>query len=141
MRRRVVALSAVLLVTLGVAGCGSDDNGGVVEGGDTTDTTAATATTGGSPDGGQAKTVEVKAANFAFDPTAIQLTAGEMVVFSISNGDTVKHNLTIEGFDVDQDVDGGATAEGPAVTVPGAGTYKYSCEYHPAQMQGTVTVT
>ncbi|HEX2701422.1 MAG TPA: cupredoxin domain-containing protein [Acidimicrobiales bacterium] len=118
----------MLLCGLVLAGCGSDDTGGTVA----------------EPPGNSdlvTKKVDLKAAGFAFDPTAIQLTAGEAAQFVITNGDSVEHNLTVEGIDVDQDVEAGKTAQAPATKALEAGTYKFHCEYHPDQMQGTVTVT
>lgn len=126
MHRRVIAVVAAAACSgVVLAGCGSDDNGGVVAEGS----------------GPSAKMVQVNAINIAFNPTDIPLTAGEDVQFVITNGDQVEHNLTVEGLGVDQDVDGGKTAEAPVTKAVKAGTYKFHCEYHPAQMQGTVTVT
>lgn len=138
MRRALVLAAAVVLSGVVVAGCGSDDD----------DTASATGATSGATTGGSADTtaaaagqrVEVKAAGFAFDPTTIQLPAGQAVTFVIENGDAVRHNLTVEGTDVDTDVEPEDTAEAPAATLD-AGSYTFHCEYHPAQMQGTITVT
>lgn len=121
MRGRVAVVAVLVLSSLGVGACGSDDD--------------TEADAGSSP----AKTVNVEAANFTFDPTAIELVAGEAVTFVVKNGDQVRHNLTVEGMNVDKDVEAGETAE--AAATPEAGTYPFRCEYHPAQMQGTVTVT
>jgi len=129
MHRRVVFCVAVLLSGLVLAGCGSDDTGGTIA--EPPDTEAGAVVT----------KVAVKAAGFAFNPTAISLTAGEDVQFVIENGDEVEHNLTVEGLDVDQDVAGGKTAPAEVTEDLKAGTYQFHCEYHPAQMQGTVTVT
>lgn len=117
-----------MLLGLGVGACGSDDTGGTIEGGDT-----------GA--GGQPREIDIKAANFAFDPTKVLAAAGEDVRFVISNADSVEHNLTIEGLDVDVDVEAGKTAKAPASLDLKAGTYDYHCEYHPAQMTGSFTVT
>lgn len=131
MPRRPVAAAIIVLSGLVLAGCGSQDTGGTIE---VPDDTAATS-------GATIKKVEVKAANFAFEPTAITLTAGENVQFFITNGDQVKHNLTVEGLGVDQDADASETAEAPVTMGLKAGTYKYRCKYHPAQMRGEVVVT
>ena len=124
-RRFIAVVVAAALSGVVLAGCGSDDNGGTVAEG---------------PDA-SAKMVQVNAINIAFNPTDIELTAGEDVQFVITNGDQVEHNLTVEGLDVDQDVEGGKTVDAPVTKAVKAGTYKFHCEYHPAQMQGTVTVT
>jgi plastocyanin len=123
MRRPLVLAAAIVLSGVVVAGCGSNDDDDVA-----TDTTAAA----GTP-------VELKTADFAFDPSTIQLTAGEAVTFVVDNADSVEHNLTIDGTDVDEDLEPGKTTDVPATL--DAGTYTFHCEYHPAQMQGTITVT
>lgn len=125
MHRRVAALASVVMLVPGLAGCGSEDNGGTVA------EAPATAV----------KRIQVKTMNIAFDPTAIQLSAGDDVQFVIANGDQIEHNLTVEGLGVNQDVEGGKTVEAEPTTPVKAGTYQYHCEYHPDQMKGTVTVT
>ncbi len=124
MHRGVAAFAAVLLAGVVLAGCGSDDTGGTIA----------------EPPAADVRKVEVKAAEFAFNPTEIQLTAGEDVQFTVTNGDQVEHSLTIEGLGVDQDVEGGKSAEAPVTERLKAGTYNYECKYHPQQMKGTVTV-
>ena len=129
MRRRAVVLSAAVLLGVTLTACGSDDNGGTIEGG------------GDAAGSGQPREIDIKASNFAFDPTKVLAAAGEDVQFLVSNADSVKHNLTIAGLNVDIDVEPGKTAEAPANMDLKAGTYDYTCEYHPAQMSGSVTVT
>lgn len=132
MPRRVVVTVLALLSGLALVGCGSDDNGGAI--------VVPTSDTGG--DGGAVvKKVDITAAGFAFDPTAIALTAGEDVQFVIANSDGVLHNLTVEGLGVDQDVEGENTATSDTASDLKAGTYEYRCKYHPQQMEGTVTVS
>lgn len=123
MPRRAALLATALLVALGGVACGSDDD-------------EDEATSGGE---GATKTVAIKAADFAFDPKTIELKAGEKVTFVIDNGDQVDHNLTVDGLGVDQDVAPGRTAQADATAK--AGTFAYFCEFHPAQMTGTITVT
>ena len=128
MRRRAVALSAAVLLGVTLTACGSDDNGGTIEG-------------GGDATASGPREIDIKAANFAFDPTKVLAAAGEDVQFLISNADSVKHNLTVTGLDIDVDVEPGKTAEAPVINDLKAGTYDYTCEYHPAQMTGSFTVT
>jgi plastocyanin len=125
MHRRIPALAAAVLSGLLLAGCGSDDNGGTIA----------------EPPADDVTKISVEAAAFAFNPTEIERTAGEDVQFVVDNSDDVKHNLTIEGIGVDMDVEGKKSAEAPVTEDLKPGTYKYHCEYHPAQMQGTLTVT
>ena len=48
MRRRALAVLAVAAIALGLAACGSSDNGGVIDNPTVTTTPGATTTTGGS---------------------------------------------------------------------------------------------
>lgn len=125
MHRRVLAFAASVAVSgMVFAACGSNDNGGTIAEG---------------PDP-SAKMVQVNAINTSFTPTDIELKAGEDVQFVITNGDQIEHNLTIDGLGVDQDAKGGTTENAPVTKSLKAGTYKFHCQYHPQQMQGTVTV-
>jgi plastocyanin len=125
--RRAHALTAlVLALALPLAGCGDDDDGG----GDD-----AAADEQGSPSG---PTSAITARDFAFDPSEVTLEAGREVALVLTNEDDVEHNITVEDLEVDEDADGGET--GQATVTPDAGTYDFSCKYHPNQMRGTITV-
>jgi plastocyanin len=82
--------------------------------------------------------VKVQAADFSFSPTDIDLAADKATTLEIDNAGKVEHNMTIEGTDVNKDLEAGETTK-VSVTVK-AGTYKFHCKYHPTQMKGTVTV-
>ena len=75
--------------------------------------------------------------DFSYSPTGVQLTAGSNTI-KVTNSGAVKHNLTIEGLKVNQDLAPGSTVA-VAVTAK-SGTYEFHCEYHPTTMKGTVTV-
>jgi cytochrome c oxidase subunit II len=125
--RRTHALTAlVLALALALAGCGGDDD----DGGDD-----AAAEEQEAPSG---PTSDITARDFAFDPSEVTLEAGREVTVVLTNEDDVEHNITVEDLDVDEDADGGET--GQATVTPDAGTYDFHCEYHPEQMQGTITV-
>ena len=132
MRRILTSAAVVVFAGFAVAGCGDDDAGGGSDasGDDSTSTTVGTGV----------ETIRIVATNFAFDKTELTATAGEPVTFVLQNdADGTEHNLTIEGLDVDKDAEGGESAE--QTVSPEAGTYDYQCEYHPASMKGTLTVT
>jgi plastocyanin len=86
-----------------------------------------------------ARRVNITAANFTFSPTTISLKKGQKVTFAFKNTDTVKHNLTITGLNVDKDVSGGKTGQ-VTMTLKTPGTYEFHCTYHPQKMKGTITV-
>ena len=87
----------------------------------------------GSPALADVHQVEIK--GFVFEPAVIRVKAGDMIVWE--NRDIVPHTATA----VDGNWDSGDLPEGAAgkVTFIEAGTYSYSCLYHPG-MQGTVIV-
>jgi plastocyanin len=85
-----------------------------------------------------AKTAELEADDFYFDPTGIALAAGNDTIEVDNNGDAL-HNLTVEGLDVDQDLKPGTKTKVSVDAKPG--TYKFHCEYHPTKMKGTITVS
>jgi plastocyanin len=132
MRRTITAL---LLATALVAGCGGDDD----------EESAATpeATQEPAAGGGGGETVEVSSpedGSLKFDQTELTTPAGE-VTFSYSNPSQVPHAFEVEGVE-------GATdtiTEGEAsVTVKlDAGEYVFYCpvgQHRQAGMEGTLTV-
>jgi plastocyanin len=90
-----------------------------------------------------------------FDNTTLTAAAGTAQTINIKNNGAAVHNLHISGADGKFATDfctttgadpcsnpnrvgGGATAT-LTFTLP-AGTYQYRCDYHPADMKGTLTV-
>ncbi|MBA2608710.1 MAG: cupredoxin domain-containing protein [Actinobacteria bacterium] len=123
--RRVFTTAAALVFSAGLfAACGG--------GGGNSDTAS-----GDTASSGTALTVN--ATDFKFDPTTLTAKAGEAVTFTIKNDGKVTHNLTIEDLKVDQDVKDGKTAS--QTVTPKAGSFEYHCNYHPASMKGTLTVS
>ena len=124
MRRILVALCAVLALTLGVAACGGDDDSG---GGGSTSTSAA-ATSGGG--------VTIKMQNIQFAPKDTTVKVGQKVTWT--NDDSTDHNVTADsGADFkSKDFGKGSTFE---FTADKAGTIKYECTLHPG-MTATITV-
>jgi plastocyanin len=125
MRRILVALCAVLALTLGVAACGGDDDSG---GGGSTSTSAA-ATSGGG--------VTIKMQNIQFAPKDTTVKVGQKVTWT--NDDSTDHNVTADsGADFkSKDFGSGGTFE---FTPDKAGTIKYECTLHPG-MTATLNVT
>lgn len=87
----------------------------------------------------------IPADDISFLVDRFEIPAGEEVTIVFDNRDTdVPHNLHIQG------IDGGAVATpvevGPAVSritvdVERQGEYRYICDVHPVEMQGTLVVT
>jgi plastocyanin len=114
-----IGLMAVAVATaLALAACGEDAGGG--GGGD------------GGTAGGTLSMIDNE-----FDPASLTVGAGDSV--EVSNDGANPHNITIEGTDIDEDVDpGGSTS----VTIDAEpGEYTMFCEFHRSGgMEGTVTV-
>ena len=128
--RWVRLVAGLFVLSLVVAACGGDDDGG-----DTTGTTGATGATGatnetGSTGGGTSITI----AGFAFDPNTITVSGPTEV--TITNDDDITHTFTLDDDSVDETIDAGATA---TVTVDVSQTTGFHCTIHP-QMTGTVEV-
>lgn len=77
---------------------------------------------------------EVIMQNLSYNPAEITVDAGEQVTWV--NEDSTTHTVTGNGFD-SGDI---AAGESYSYTFDTAGSYSYSCDYHPS-MQGTVIVT
>jgi plastocyanin len=133
-RIALLAIPAVLLVAIVGAACG---------GGSTT-TGPAISDVGGTGSGASPALVGVNAIpvgapeinqdNSAFKPSKLTVKAGEKVYFR--NSEAVPHTVTINGKNESRDIKKGAIF---AWTVPQAGQYKITCDYHP-QMKATITV-
>ena len=123
-RRLLLVLTAVALVGVG---CGGDDGGGAAGGGGGDD--------GGGGGGG---TVELTAANFAFEPTSLSAAVGDTI--ELTNEDDAAHNFTAEEADLDQDVDAGASTSLDLSDIE-PGSYEFFCAFHSDSMTGTLEVT
>jgi plastocyanin len=124
MQHRLVALTVVVALALGLAACGSDDNKDSGSG----------ANTGGTPAAGATDTLTIKDLSFS----AVTAKAGGTV--TVKNDDSFAHTVTSDEsgtFDTG-DVDGGATKTFTAPDSPGS--YPFHCTIH-GNMKGTLTVT
>jgi len=123
--RWVRLVAGLFVLSLVVAACGGDDDGG-----DTTGATGATEQTG-STGGGTSITI----ADFAFDPDTITVSGPTDV--TITNDDSAPHTFTADDDSFDVQIDPGATE---TVTVDVSQTTGFHCTIHP-DMTGTVEVS
>jgi len=124
------ALAAVACL-LALAACGDDD---------ADDTTApADDAPAAEAEGGAGDVLPVTAADFRFDPDALEAPAGTAVTIELTNDDGVAHTFTIADLDVDIAANPGQSASAE-VTVDEAGEHEWVCRIHPS-MSGTLTVT
>jgi plastocyanin len=80
------------------------------------------------------------ASNFKFDKTSLDMQSGSQVKVELRNQGQAEHNFTFTEAGANQDVEAGEDATA-TFTAPAAGSYQFTCKYHPSQMKGTVTVT
>ena len=127
--RRIIATAAAAVLAGAVfAGCGDDSKDLPAASSNTTEAASDDSTT-----------LTLVATDFAFDKTELRAQGGEAVTLVLKNEGAVEHNLTIEDFNVDADAEPGKTVSRVASVRPG--THEYHCEYHPAKMRGTFTVS
>jgi plastocyanin len=111
-----VVAAGLLSLVVAAAGCGGGD--------------ATTSEEAGQP---------LIAEDFSFSPDELTVAAGTQVVIPVGNGGQVQHNITIEAFDVDTDLDlGGQTTV--QFTTQEPGDFAFFCKFHPDQMVGQLTV-
>ena len=114
---------AALAASLLLAACGGGDTGG-----------DAGSDTGGDAAGGGATLTMV---DNAFEPADATFAAGEDLEL-VNDGEAI-HNLTVEGSEIDEDVEAGQSTSVALELEPGE--YTMFCEYHRgAGMEGTLTV-
>lgn len=92
---------------------------------------------------GGAEEITVEMTEMAFDPAALEITAGEPVNLALTNTGGAFHDLTIDDLDVQIGVASGETVTaGLEIDEPGRYSYYCSVPGHAAGgMQGTLTVT
>jgi plastocyanin len=138
-KRTVGAVLALLLLTIGLAACGSDDD--TTASSDSPGTSAAASDDAGGYGGGggdaaeQGEEDEVYAKDFAFSPKTLTVEKGATVTFE--NQDGTAHTFTGD----DGSFDAGTVEPGKKAThtFDEAGSFSFHCEIHPS-MKGTIEV-
>ena len=98
--------------------------------------TAVAAGCGGTRSSAPVRTTNVSMAkSYRFDPTSIEITAGQAVTWT--NNDNFTHTVKVDGQG-DHKV---ARGHSVSITFAKAGTYSYVCTLHSHDMHGTVIVT
>lgn len=132
MSRRLAALLAV--AALAAAACG--DSSPEVDVSDQREETAAGAQEPENEAGG----LEVKALDFSFEPSELEVAPGDDVTIDFVNGGSVAHSFTTDQLRVDVTAEAGGTALVGFQAPDEDTTIEFVCRFHPDQMQGTITV-
>jgi plastocyanin len=90
--------------------------------------------------------VEICAAELAFDVATIEAPAGEDFTITLVNADSAPHNISIYTEEGGEQLALGPTAEADQtvtteVTALEPGEYFFVCDIHPTEMTGTLVVT
>jgi len=88
-------------------------------------------------DNGGATPIEVAAAEFSFNPSSIDASAGEEIELTLDNTGMAPHTFTIDGV-VEVEAAAGEQAS-TTFTTPDA-PVEFYCSIHPTQMRGELTI-
>ena len=131
-------LTALVLATALLAGCGGDDE-------ETQPAATAEATEEPASGGGGGETVKVSApedGSLKFDQATLTAKAGT-VTFEFSNPSSVPHAFEVEGNGVEEETETVTGADASVTADLKAGEYTYYCpvgQHRAAGMEGTLTV-
>ena len=137
-RRRLLTVSAVVAVTLVVAGCTiptTKDGGGYGPSNQTVKKAAKPAPVV-LRSGAEQK---LKSSNASWTPAAYVTAPGAKVVLDISNADPTQHNFTFGDLKISKNLPPDTTSQ-IRFTAPKPGRYRFWCKYHQQEMQGWLTV-
>jgi plastocyanin len=88
--------------------------------------------------------VTVVAQNTAFDLTNLDAQAGQQLAITFDNRDEgIQHNLHVSDTasgDAETEITEGPVTQELTVQFDQPGTFDYTCDVHPDQMRGTITV-
>jgi plastocyanin len=140
--KKALAVSAVIVASLGVVACGGDDDDDET-GAATTPATTEPAGGGGAAGGGQALTLTADSGgSLEWTPNQLNAKAGSVTI-ELDNPSSTPHNVEVEGGGVEE-VSDTITEATTSVTVElKPGSYVYYCNvpgHREAGMEGTLTV-
>ena len=133
MTRRLITIAVAAIAALALAACGSSSNNDTSTAAPPADDTAAT---GGAAAGTLTGTVG-PGFTITLDPTSVP--AGKYTLTVDDQSD--QHNFHLTGAGVDVSTTVAETGKKTFEVTLTAGTYKFQCDPHAAQMNGTLTVT
>jgi plastocyanin len=137
-RRRLLTVSALVAVTLAIAGCTiptTKDGGGYGPSNQTVKKAAKPAPVE-LRSGAEQK---LKSSDASWTPAAYVTSAGAKVVLDISNADPTQHNFTFGDLKISKNLPPDTTSQ-IRFTAPKPGRYRFWCKYHQQEMQGWLTV-
>jgi len=67
---------------------------------------------------------------FYFDPTILKGTPGERITLILKNVGSTKHNFTVDGLKINQDLDQPGESARVTIVFPQSGSLQFHCEYH-----------
>lgn len=94
----------------------------------------------GGNEPGTSQTVTVEAFDFYFDPTALNVEVGSSVTIEFTNTGSVQHSWTSTDLDAEVEAASGETSSLTFTAPNEPGSYDFFCEYHPDDMQGTISI-
>jgi len=138
-RRPLLTVSALVAVTLAIAGCTmptTKDGGGYGPSNQQAVRKAAKPAPVELRNGAEQK---LKSSNASWTPAAYVTAAGAKVVLDISNADPTQHNFTFGDLKISKNLPPDTTSQ-VRFTAPKPGRYRFWCKYHQQEMQGWLTV-
>ena len=142
----ILPILAILAIGLVAAACGDDDEEATATRTPGASPTAAGPAATGTPAAG-ATQITLVAAALGFDKGTLEVTAGQPFTITLDNQDDVSHTLAIyteEGGDEIAGVEPSTVRPGETgtltTTIAEPGEYYFQCDFHPQQMNGTLTV-
>jgi len=88
-----------------------------------------------------AATHRVTVSNFKFTPATINAAVGDVIIWRWQNGTHTTTSTSVPAGARTWNAQMNSTSTRFRYVIRVAGTYTYECTFHPAEMQGTITVT
>lgn len=143
LNRLTIGLALVAGLAAACGGNGDDTTSGATSAGPTSEAPSASPSETDTPSASPSETATGGAEasllmlDNVFQPADITVASGSTLVFT--NQGAAPHNFSIDGQDIDEDVNAGETEDESIELAPG--TYDFFCKFHVADgMTGTLTV-